>query len=710
MTPKVHSSRTSKSLRLAGTAIPLVILAFAIAGFSFLYLRNHWPADAPPLRIGYQQSPPYQILGPNGEPGGIAIDIIKRAADKIGLELQWTYQPESPDFCFENDKVDLWPIVTDIPYRRKHIHITRPIYKNSLGMLTLAQSPIRVPSDTVGKRIAFYNREPGISLVKQLFPGAVLVPMPGNVQTIKSIFQGEADAAFLWSTKANSLSFKQAIDEHPDMPFKCFFFENSKITCGIGGSLTTPRAAKAADLLREEVRKMATNGEVQEIYFKYYLDPENEISSYFYVSDLERRNLLLTISIAVVCIGMILLIIMAIQLRISRQAAFAASESKSAFLANMSHEIRTPLNGVITMTELALSTDLTPDQRYLIHTAHESADTLLTIVNDILDVSRIEARKLVIVNQRLCLHELIESCVKFFELNAHQKEIDLNIRYSDDCPVYILGDAIRLRQILFNLIGNAIKYTLEGSITAYSYVEHRTDAKPLLVIEIVDTGIGIPKDKQEIIFEVFAQVDTSNTRKYGGSGLGLTICRNLVSLMHGTIGVDSELGKGSTFRVKLPLQVAADPAPMHDPFVPEMDQDGSPTAQHPTLHILLVDDNPINLKIAATVLKRHQHTSELVQSGLEAIEKVKTRSFDLILMDLQMPYMDGYETTRAIRKWEKETGNYTPIVALTACVLNNEEVHCIKAGMDGYLSKPLKVKTLIQRIQQLAGKPKNALL
>ena len=488
-------------------------------------LRDPWPPDSPVLRMGFQQSPPYQILGPNNEPGGIANDIIMQAAENLGMKLEWVYSPKSPDYHFEHGDVDLWPVVTDIPYRRKNYHITKPIYQNSLGMLTLQSSEIQKPKDTARKTVAFYNREPGISLVKKLFPEADYVPMPGNVETIQSVFQHKADAAFLWSTKANSVAFKQAVDQYAPTPFKFYLFHNTNITCGLAGSYQTPNAVRAADLLRKEIRKLATNGMVSEVYFKYYLDPENEISSYFQIYNLQQRNLLLTICISVAVIALLLLIQMAIQLNKSQKIADAANESKSAFLANMSHEIRTPLNGAISMTELALSTDLTDNQRFLIKTAYESSETLLSIVNDILDFSQIEARKLNIEFLPLNIKELVESSITFFKVKANEKEIDLTCEKLPDCPDFVMGDSIRLRQILFNLIGNAVKYTKYGNIAVVTRTETEDPYDQKLVIEVKDTGVGIPSEKQKTIFEPFEQADISNKRKYGGTGLGLAICK-----------------------------------------------------------------------------------------------------------------------------------------------------------------------------------------
>ncbi len=693
------NTRGSSSPKLIYGLIGIVLLA-AVGGF-YASSRSSWPSDALPLRIGFQQSPPYQIIAPDNEPSGIAIDIIRLAAANVGIELQWVYSPNSPDYHFQNGDVDLWPIVTDFPYRRKNFYITKPIYHNSIGMLTRESSEIQIPSDTTGKRVAFYDREPGISLVKKLFPNALHVPMPGNEETIHTIFENEADAAFLWSTKENSLIFKRVVNEHPNIPFKFHFFENEQITCGIAANYKTPKASLAADLLREEVRELATNGQVQAIYFKYYLDPENEISSFFQLHNLQRRNFLLTVSFVIVAIALALLFLMAMQLRKSRKMAIDANESKSAFLANMSHEIRTPLNGMISMTEIALSTELTDNQRFLIKTAHESADTLLTIVNDILDFSRIEARQLVIESQPIAIRELLDSCISFFDIKAQQKEIDISSTVSETCPEYVLGDSIRLRQILFNLIGNAIKYTQEGCITVIARTE-LVESNEELILEVIDTGIGIPEKKQDRIFEAFEQADISSTRKFGGSGLGLSICRSLVDLMQGSIDLESEEGKGSTFRIHLPLIPSALPESSETNRNGVIEEDHRQN-KHATWNILLVDDNPINLKIATTVLQRYQHTVDTAQDGIEAVEKVKQGKYDLVLMDIQMPTMDGYEATRIIRKWEAETQNFTPIIALTACVLNNEQSRCIEAGMDGYLSKPLKVKSLIQRIDQIVS-------
>ena len=564
-------------------------VATALA-LGFGYFSRHPGIDRQrPYRIGFESSPPRQYVDAHGRPYGPAIDLLSEAARRADVKLEWVQVHGGPDRALSSGFVDLWPVLNSLPERR-HLYITQPIFRTSYWLLSRNNGRKLDKGELDGRTVGVAGPTAARILKKHL-PKVRQEMLSSIGALVESICNGKVAAGVIGESISEASLFRKPDGCHLRMSP----IPDSQLWMGVGASPKNPAAAGVADLLRVQIGGMVEDGEFSTISLDWSGYPTNEASLVANLADAYRQTQLRNIWLTLLASVLILLLWMAARLRAARRVAERATTAKSEFLANMSHEIRTPMNGILGMAGLALAVDCPPEQREYLETLTTSAESLLTILNDILDFSKIEAGKLSIDRSEFRLRECLDDAMKVLALRAGQKGVELAYRVPVEIPDALLGDVVRFRQVIVNLVGNALKFTERGEIVLDVATRETTVDSIVLCCTVRDTGIGIAPENRDSIFKAFTQADGSITRRFGGTGLGLAISAQLVQLMGGRIWLESELGAGSSFHFTIRFgrckTLDAQPAP------------GALTG----VRILVVDDNSTSRRILEENLRQWKY-------------------------------------------------------------------------------------------------------
>jgi signal transduction histidine kinase/CheY-like chemotaxis protein len=675
----------------APALLAVLLLGAAATGSLWLWLR---PAEPVQLIVGAPEIPPDTTWKPEGKVRGLAVDVLEEAARRGGYRLRWVNMDTFPGGCdaaIRQGRVDLCPAVGILPERKRQFHISRPWLRGDFCLVSRAET--RVLQEEISPRITISHVNGPVTnqLVKRRLPHVQKIATKSRKDAVVTMCRGQSDAAFL-----DAVLFQQLLLVRPPecqgIPLYAEVVRGAAVEVGLAG----PKyRAAVLDDLRGRIAEMRADRTLARAIKRW--QPLWFGDTELMLQEQESRWQIAALRFGIAGAGILVLALVLMNRRIAsaRRAAERAAEARSEFIAAISHEIRTPLGGVLSTAELMKNCRMDDEARQYVDIILDSGKSLQHLLNDLLDLKKAEAGRLIVNAFDFPVRPVLQGVLDAFRGAATIKGITCRMEVEDSVPEVVRGDASRLRQLVWNLMSNAVKFTMRGEVCL------RAKWRNGLRVEVEDTGVGIASSVMPRLFHKYVQAGPSVTGNFGGTGLGLALCKALVEAIGGKIGVQSQEGVGSLFWFELPWPEGAAPPP-----VAEQDNHGFPLPAPVPKAVLVAEDNPTNRMVIRRFLEKAGCQVDVVENGEQAVQQAATRRYDAIFMDCFMPVLDGYAAARQIRA-EPGPSQDVPIVAITAAAMDSDRRKALQAGMNDYITKPLTAEDLLGALHRWAHPPED---